>query len=271
MSEIFVAHEPADRTAAQAIIEALAKEGLRVSDPKSPAHNAACVVVLWSTAASRSAIRQIIPFWSEGRLVLANLDQAELPIGLRDLQVPLRRTANALDTTDLIRRVKAIINPVLFDAIQSSRQERDIQALQAELRPQVFVSYSRLDLPSVEHLIKHIEQAGYAVWIDRQEASLQRYAARIVQAIKGSQFVALMCSRNAFQSDHVIREIYVAGDHRKPFVVFQLDQSDFPDDVIYFVSGFPRVKVQTLDPDGLRSEISRLLRSRQEGARDLYL
>ena len=100
---------------------------------------------------------------------------------------------------------------------------------------------------------------GYAVWIDRQTAGSERYAAPIVRAIRTSRLVALMCSRNAFGSDHVIREVYVAGDYKKPFIVFQLDTTEFPDEVRYFVSGFPRVPIATIDPQRLRSQIAQLV------------
>jgi hypothetical protein len=70
-----------------------------------------------------------------------------------------------------------------------------------------------------------------------------------------------MCSQNAFASDHVIREVYVAGDFKKPFIAFQLDATEFPDEVLYIVSGFPRVVITTIDPQQLRSEIARLVAS----------
>jgi len=97
------------------------------------------------------------------------------------------------------------------------------------------------------------------VWIDRQSTGSQRYAAPIVRAIRSSKLVALMCSQNAFASDHVIREVYVAGDYKKPFIAFQLDPTEFPDEVLYFVSGFPRVRVEAVDLAQLRSEIARLV------------
>ena len=68
-----------------------------------------------------------------------------------------------------------------------------------------------------------------------------------------------MCSRNAFASEQVIREVYVAGDFKKPFIAFELDTADFPDDVLYFVSGFPRIPVASVDPQRLRSEIAWLV------------
>ena len=49
------------------------------------------------------------------------------------------------------------------------------------------------------------------------------------------------------------------GDCKKPFLVFQLDHSEFPDEVLYFVTGFPRLSVTALDRQGLRTELSRLL------------
>jgi hypothetical protein len=55
----------------------------------------------------------------------------------------------------------------------------------------------------------------------------------------------------------VIREVYLAGDWKKPFIVFQLDPTEFPDDIIYFVTGFPRFPA-AIHPKQLRSEILRL-------------
>jgi hypothetical protein len=125
--------------------------------------------------------------------------------------------------------------------------------------PRVFVSYSRQDVGVVDELVRQIEGMGYPVWIDRGAQGPHRYAASIVSAIRGSKLVALMCSRNAFASDHVLREIYVAGDFQKPFIAFQLDPCDFPDDILYFISGFPRIAIANVNLEQLRSEISRLV------------
>jgi hypothetical protein len=124
---------------------------------------------------------------------------------------------------------------------------------------QVFISYSRQDARTVEHLVKQIEQLGCVVWIDRELYGSQRFAGPIVQAIRKSRLVALMCSRHAYTSDNVIREINVAGECKKPFILFELDLTELPDGVLYFVSGFPRVSVTTLDEQQLQSEITRLV------------
>ncbi len=91
---------------------------------------------------------------------------------------------------------------------------------------QVFISYSRHDATRVQSVVKQIEAAGYRVWIDTsQTEGAQRYGGQIVRAIRASKVVALMCSKHAFQSDHVVREVYVAGDEKKSFVAVQLDET----------------------------------------------
>jgi hypothetical protein len=126
---------------------------------------------------------------------------------------------------------------------------------------EVFVSYSWRDDKLVSRLVQEIESSGPSVWIDRRAEvpGMQRYAAAIVAAIRSSRLVALMCSHNAFASDHVVREIYVAGDLKKPFIAFELDNSEIPDELLYFLSGFPRIPAEPLDPRLIRSEIARFL------------
>jgi hypothetical protein len=124
----------------------------------------------------------------------------------------------------------------------------------------IFVSYSRKDEPVVQSIVQELRESGYAVWIDfASQQGMQRFAASIVAAIRGCRVFALVGSRNAFASDHVIREVYVAGDFKKPFLVFEIDQADFPDDVLYFISGFPRVPVTDIATGKVKAAVSRLL------------
>jgi hypothetical protein len=124
---------------------------------------------------------------------------------------------------------------------------------------QVFVSYSRADSNVVDRLVTQIEKLGYTVWIDREEQSAQRYAASIVAAIRNARLVALMCSQHSVASDQVVREVYVAGDYKKPFVIFQLDSSDFPDEFLYFLSGYPRISAADVNFAKLRAQIEKAI------------
>lgn len=123
---------------------------------------------------------------------------------------------------------------------------------------QVFVSYSRKDADQVNRIVEAMEKQGFTVWIDTHPTGGEaRYAQRIVSAIKKARAVAVMCSSNAFESDHVIREIYFAGDHRKFFIAAELDGSDIPDELNYFLTGFPRVSAH--DPAVFGQQVRALL------------
>jgi len=379
MTEVFVSYASKDRAAALPIIETISQAGLKIwtgeatlsesvaKQLQGEIETARCLVVLWSKAATESEflqreIHHAIRAWSSDRLVLATLDNAPLPVGLRDLSAIPIRNPNDSGTKQLVERAQAIVgrdrtrlaSPIerpetsFARSTHSRRSWRIIAAAlvvgfavlaglatwyslfsfsrepprpelapkgsfprgpfptspsvplilvllalgaaigagtvwvwttRSRLRsnrtpsvalsrqapetsnntPQVFVSYSHQDERTVEQLVQQIEQLGYAIWIDRQSTGSQRYAAAIVRAIRTSRLVALMCSQNAFASDHVIREVYVAGDYKKPFIAFQLDPTELPDEVLYFVSGFPRVPVASIDRQQLRSEIARLI------------
>lgn len=112
----------------------------------------------------------------------------------------------------------------------------------------IFVSYSRRDAARVAPLVARLEASGYRVWIDTSSNAVPgRFAGAIVAAIRQAKVVALMCSRHAFDSDHVVREVYVAGELGKRFVAVQLDAAPMPDDMIYFLSGFPRIPADRFD------------------------
>jgi hypothetical protein len=380
MSAAYLSYSRHDHSAAELILHSLRDAGVTVEDTddlirKAPIgvslpeylyqHITAAqfFILLWSRAAAASQttkdnIRHAIEAWSSGRLLLATLDDTELPLGLRDLapvavrigtdgpdsrslidrarqivreqaipppvaaqEIPLRRVRlhgpsrwrkRAVEyflyalvalflfvsaymrsfyfgesfSDDLFRSVRpalrlafaaafillvgAAIGALTLAIWQRARHRRSLAAAAKLISPstsatsqtdsgQVFVSYSRRNQQIVDQVVQEIEQSGFPVWIDRKSTSSGRYAAPIVQAIKSCKLVALMCSQDAFSSDHVIREIYVAGDHKKPFIVFQIDQSEFPDDVLYFTSGFPRVPIADIDVTRLRSEINRLV------------
>lgn len=156
------------------------------------------------------------------------------------------------------RRSAQATRPPAVTSPPAASHDRDCRAPPAS-GPQIFVSYSRKNEVAVDRLVGEIEQLGYPVWIDRQTRGADRYALQIVSAIRNSDLVALMCSREAFASHHVTREVYVAGDCSKPFIVFQLDRDDVPDELLYFLSGFPRIAVESADPERLRAEIARLI------------
>jgi TIR domain len=257
-----------------------------------PFERTSCFVVLWSQAAASSPIgkelaNHAIQAWWLNRLVLLTLDDTPLPSGLRDVPITPLRGTSAADIAEPMARIKEIVDEnssrlsvvrnwkiaasvaIICGAgfwlyrhrlakLSSTPVSKDTQPAVGS-SSQVFVSYSRADSDVVDHLVAQIKQLGYTVWIDREETSSQRYAATIVGAIRKARLVALMCSRHSLTSDQVVREVYVAGDYKKPFVIFQLDSAQFPDEFVYFLSGYPRIIAANLDTARLRSQIEKAI------------
>jgi len=57
----------------------------------------------------------------------------------------------------------------------------------------------------------------------------------IVRAIRDSETFCLMCSAEAFQSDSVRREIYIADKYKRKLLPVRLDFAQMPEDFEYFL------------------------------------
>lgn len=102
----------------------------------------------------------------------------------------------------------------------------------------VFVSYARANATSVLPVIEGAKEQGRHFWLDQQNISGgEGWAGEIVRAIKAAQGVLVMCSKAAFESDHVKREIYLADRYRKKLVPVFIEQAEPPEDFEYFFAG----------------------------------
>jgi hypothetical protein len=102
----------------------------------------------------------------------------------------------------------------------------------------VFVSYARANATSVLPVIEGAKEQGRTFWLDQQNISGgEGWAGEIVRAIKAAQGVLVMCSKAAFESDHVKREIYLADRYRKKLVPVFIEQAEPPEDFEYFFAG----------------------------------
>jgi hypothetical protein len=105
----------------------------------------------------------------------------------------------------------------------------------------IFVSYSHQDIARVDPIIEEIERLGHPVWIDRRELSGgPGWAGQIVRALRGARSVVLMASRNAYASDQVVREMYLAMSEKKPIVPLELETAEIPDELQYILAPFQR-------------------------------
>jgi hypothetical protein len=109
---------------------------------------------------------------------------------------------------------------------------------------QVFVSYASANAAAVMPVIEAAKQAGRDFWLDQQGAAAGAgWAGEIVRAIRGAADVVVMCSKAAFESDQVKREIYLADRYRKRLVPVFIEEAALPEDFEYFFSGVQSLRL----------------------------
>jgi hypothetical protein len=112
----------------------------------------------------------------------------------------------------------------------------------------IFVSYSHQDIAKVDPIVAEIERLGHPVWIDRREISGgPGWAGQIVRGLRAARTVVLMASRQAYASDQVVREMYLAMSERKPIVPLELEPAEIPDELQYILAPFQRHRLEAGD------------------------
>jgi hypothetical protein len=109
-----------------------------------------------------------------------------------------------------------------------------------------FVSYARANQKVVLPVIEAAQRAGRSFWLDQQGLSAgDGWAGEIVKAMREAGGVVIMCSKAAFESDHVKREVYLADRYRKRMLPVYIEDAQAPEDFEYFFAG-----IQTLNLAG---------------------
>lgn len=109
---------------------------------------------------------------------------------------------------------------------------------QAPVAPLVFVSYARANSAAVKPVIEGAKREGHVFWMDHKNIGAgDGWAGEIVRAIRGAADVVVMCSKAAFESDHVKREIYLADRYKKRLVPVFIEEATPPEDFEYFFAG----------------------------------
>jgi hypothetical protein len=115
---------------------------------------------------------------------------------------------------------------------------------QPEANDSVFVSYARANAKQVMPVIEAAQHDGRYFWLDQQSMKAgESWAGEIVRAIRGAGEVVVMCSKAAFESDHVKREIYLADRYRKRLMPVFIEDAQAPEDFEYFFAGVQQLKL----------------------------
>ncbi len=278
-------------------VEALLKARgwlVRMGDAKlhfPPAQRHEITLALWSSRTHISPqqlffINRAIDAWSDGKLILGQLEHGLKPHGLRDIDsVDLTFAPARLVGVNKIIEIATALNAApreeetpppapamppksappsaakpkkksggwfggLFGRKSKPGDGNSVgasrSAPEATSDPtadaygagsnDIFISYAHANGAEVYPLVKSLEATGHSVWIDKKglDAGV-KWAAEIVRAIKASETFCLMCSADAFQSDNVRREIYIATKYKRYLVPVLLDQTEMPEDFEFFL------------------------------------
>ncbi|MGE3250986.1 MAG: toll/interleukin-1 receptor domain-containing protein [Hyphomonadaceae bacterium] len=119
----------------------------------------------------------------------------------------------------------------------------------------VFVSYARADAPVVLPVCEAVKKEGRDLWLDKDGINAgESWAGEIVRAIKGVKGVAVMCSKAAFESDHVKREVYLADRYKKRLLPVFIEEAAPPEDFEYFFAGVQWLKLHET-PEAERGQV----------------
>ena len=126
----------------------------------------------------------------------------------------------------------------------------------------MFVSYAHADNAAVEPVVAIVEKSGQAIWIDKIGIQTgDGWAGEIVRAIKAAKGIIVMCSKQAFESDHVKREIYLADRYKKPMSPVFIEAAQPPEDFEYFFAGVQWLELYKLPEDERAAAIGKALKA----------
>jgi hypothetical protein len=124
----------------------------------------------------------------------------------------------------------------------------------------LFISYAHADNAAVTPVVDAVKANGRAVWIDRTGIQTgDGWAGEIVRAIKAAGGIVVMCSKRAFESDHVKRELYLADRYKKPMAPVFLEAAQPPEDFEYFFAGVQWLELYKLPEAERKAAIGKAL------------
>jgi predicted ATPase len=118
-------------------------------------------------------------------------------------------------------------------------------------RSYVFLSYASGDRERALYVADVLEARGIPVWIDRKSiAGGSSWSAEIVEGLKGSAALVILCSAASMRSRNVQQEIQLAWEHDRKILPLLLEPVTLPSSIEYALAG--RQWIEVLDrPDDL--------------------
>src|SRR5258705_4244590 len=91
----------------------------------------------------------------------------------------------------------------------------------------LFISHSSADSKAAEGLVADLEKGGLRCWLATRDVPLGgAYQAEIVDAIDHCGALLLLFTDAANQSEHVLREVELAAQGKKPIYPLRIDRAE---------------------------------------------
>lgn len=135
-------------------------------------------------------------------------------------------------------------------AASRDRKQLQLSVREATVTPSqaLFISYARRDAARVDTVIAAIEGLGRSVWMDRRALTGDgEWTAQLASAITRAGGVVVMCSKAAFASDYVARELHLAMQEKKSIFAFDLEPAEEPLAIRFILAGAQRFDVSSGD------------------------
>ena len=119
---------------------------------------------------------------------------------------------------------------IIRDAVAAAGQLiPDDMPIEIKRLPPVFLSYQWGNQKAVLKLKTHLEEAGYACWMDiGQMGGGDKLFAKIDAGIRGAKIV-ICCMNSAYsQSDNCLREVHLTVSTGKPLIPLQMEKQTWP-------------------------------------------
>lgn len=128
----------------------------------------------------------------------------------------------------------------------------------------VFISYSRQDTTTVDHIVDRLQADGFEVWIDRANIKGgDLWTVAIVEAIDTADSFVLMLSPHSTASDNVRKEVQLAQDAKRKLFPFMIAAVALPPQFRYQLAGIQIIDYAA-DPETKYRELVEVLQAHRE-------
>ena len=100
----------------------------------------------------------------------------------------------------------------------------------------LFISHSSKDKNEVNEIVTKLNVSKLLIWIcDDNISSGADYTKEIPKAIRNSNAIVFVMSKNSVASKHVLKELGLALKHNKPIFPINIDGCETTEDTEYFI------------------------------------